>query len=75
MQEAVGGGAKAAVRTYPGLLSNEADEASFRHYATVQLVHLQLAVEMLLLKRRQNLILSYLNLDQIKLQLLKKLEQ
>ena len=38
MQEAAGGGQKAAVRTYPNLLTSAEDAAAFRHYATVQLV-------------------------------------
>ena len=33
-----GGGQKAAVRTYPNLLTSAEDAAAFRHYATVQLV-------------------------------------
>lgn len=37
------GGAKAAVRTYPHLLTSEADAAAFRHYTTVQLVQLDLS--------------------------------
>jgi dipeptidyl aminopeptidase/acylaminoacyl peptidase len=36
------GGKRAAVRTYPHLLSSEADAARFRHYTTVQLVRLTL---------------------------------
>lgn len=43
VQQSDGGGKKAAVRTYPNLLSSEADAAAFRHYATVQLVALTLA--------------------------------
>ena len=41
-QESAGGGVKAAVRTYPNLLASAADEATFRHYTTVQLVKLDL---------------------------------
>ena len=43
VQQSTGSGAKAAVRTYPNLLTSEEDAAMFRHYATVQLVHLELA--------------------------------
>jgi len=43
VQQAAGGGAKAAVRTYPNLLTSEADAARFRHYASVQLTALQLS--------------------------------
>ena len=43
VQESVGDGTKAAVRTYPDLLASEADAAAFRHYTTVQLEELRLA--------------------------------
>ena len=43
MQEAAGGGQKAAVRTYPNLLTSAEDAAAFRHYATVQLVEVSVS--------------------------------
>ena len=51
VQQSAGDGTKAAMRTYPDLLTSAADEAAFRHYTTVQLVHVtlgELAVERLI---------------------------
>jgi len=42
VQQCSAGGSKSAVRTYPNLLTSEQDAEMFRHYATVQLVLLEL---------------------------------